>query len=93
MADFADLSDLSVPIRALRVPNGCSCLHTPAKIATPLEAAFYTTKTLSGRTAPYLPGTMDPNFRVNAYTRSLARKDPASIERMTSALRSAGLPA
>ena len=37
--------------------------------------------------------TLDPNFRVNAYTRSLARKDPASIERMTAALRSAGLPA
>ena len=37
--------------------------------------------------------TVDPNFRVHAYTRSLTRNDRSSIDRMTSALRSAGLPA
>ena len=37
--------------------------------------------------------TADPNFRVHAYARNLARIDPSSIERMASALRSAGLPA
>jgi len=36
---------------------------------------------------------VDPGFRVSAYARAMARKDPTSIERMTSALRSAGLPA
>jgi tetratricopeptide (TPR) repeat protein len=35
----------------------------------------------------------DPGFRVSAYARAMARTDPTSIERMTSALRSGGLPA
>ena len=35
----------------------------------------------------------DPKFGVSAYVQGLQRLDPTSIERMTSALRSAGLPA